>query len=132
MRRFFVLIRREQIDPMTNAASDIMHEMCCFMSHNDHEEVLSSFEIEIAVRFSSGPDAGLADHVRAQRQAARQEARKRGQKSTGASGFGPQKRTIFSALSDLFPIRLSTDEIEVRVRAFFVSFLCTLIRLRPC
>ncbi len=117
MRRFFVLVRREQIDPMTNTTSDIMHEMCCFMSHNDHEEVLSSFEIETAVRFSSGPDAGHADHVRAQRQAARQEARARGRKSIGASGFGPQKRTIWSALSDMFPIRLSTEEIEVRALA---------------
>jgi hypothetical protein len=88
VRRYYVLIRREQIDEMVSSATDVMHELCTFDSASEHAECLSSLQLEEVVTFEHGPDAGLPAHERVAAIAARERDRSAGVKSKGSVGCG--------------------------------------------
>jgi hypothetical protein len=111
VKRYYVLVRREQIDPMVTESTDVMHELCTFDSHSEHAECLSSFEIESVLTYESGPDCGLSGQERARAVEAREAAQMQGIKSLGSIGFGEQRRSLFTGLLNYFALKLTTDAI---------------------
>jgi hypothetical protein len=73
VRRFFVLLRREQIDPMVETPTNVLHELCTFQNDNEFAECLSSVLLEDVVTFASGADAGIPAHELLARAAAANE-----------------------------------------------------------
>jgi hypothetical protein len=110
VRRYYVLVRREQLDEMVSSSSDILHELCTFDSPSEHSECLSSMQLEEAIDFEEGPDCGLAAHEKQAAIEAREEGRLLGLKSKGSMGMGDNKRTLFSGLAEMFPIKFSTEQ----------------------
>lgn len=96
---------------MVSAATDVLHELCTFDSPSEHSECLSSLQLEEVVTFDHGPDAGLPMHERLIAEAEREKDRQRGIKSKGSVGFGDNKRTLFTGLAEMFPIKFTTDEV---------------------
>ncbi len=59
VRRFYILLRREQIDEMDGGASNVVHELCTFQTDTEFSECLSSIILEEVIKFEVGPEAGL-------------------------------------------------------------------------
>lgn len=129
VRRYYVLIRREQIDEMVNGTSDVLHELCVFDSASEHAECLSSLELEEVVTFDYGPDAGQPAHIK-EANAIKRLGQQVAAKSAAAlaAGFGSTKRTLFTGIAEMFPVKFSTDEIADFT--FQLSFPDRVLRLR--
>ncbi len=108
MRRYFVLIRREQVDEMVDSTNNVLHEFCCFESDSDHAECLGSIVLEEVVKFETGVYAGLPEHEKA----AQMLWRAKNPKPKKNNDTGNSRRTVFSNLSDLFPVRFDTTDYE--------------------
>ncbi len=108
MRRYFVLIRREQVDEMVDSTNNVLHEFCQFESDSDHAECLGSIVLEEVVKFETGVYAGMPEHEKAAEMIFRAKNPKPKKNVTA----GNQRRTILSNLSDLFPIRFDTTDFE--------------------
>ena len=88
VRRFFVLLRREQIDPMVETPTNVLHELCTFQNDNEFAECLSSILLEDVVAFARGADAGIPAHVLLARAAAANERKQLALVSNGGAGAG--------------------------------------------
>jgi hypothetical protein len=110
VRRFYSLLRREQMDEMVGAATNILHELCCFDSDSQHAECIGSIILEEVVSFDTGIDAGLPDHIKLANQNAREALGTKKRRTAVATHS--EGRSFFKIISDLMPVRLTTDELE--------------------
>ena len=97
---------------MVGAATNILHELCTFDSDSDHAECLGSVILEEVVKFDIGVDAGLPDHVKLANQQQRAAAGSAAKKKFHPESEENSKRSFFSLISDLFPMRITCDEWE--------------------
>lgn len=114
VRRFYCLVRREQIDEMVGAATNILHELCTFDSDSMHAECIGSLILEEAVSFDTGAGAGLPDHLKLaleQQRAATGGSKRKAAAAAANADIGASKG-FFALLADSIPIRLTTDEWE--------------------
>jgi len=108
VRRYFVLIRREQVDEMVDSTNNVLHEFCQFESDSDHAECLGSIVLEEVVKFETGVYAGLPEHEKAAQMLWRAKNPKQKKVNEGTNS----RRTMLSNLSDLFPVRFDTTDYE--------------------
>ena len=120
MRRFFVLIRREQIDELDSSSTNVLHELTYFASESSHAECLGSVILEEVVKFEVGVTAGLPEHEKIALEASL-KGKKKKTKDDGS---------LWSAIKRSLPIQIDTDWLEDYTIEFILPHRAMRLRYR--